>query len=45
MLTKETGSHPRTSKLTKDMMESGYWIPSKYNIMEVLKSIQLVERM
>tara|TARA_B100001540_G_scaffold169512_1_gene149801 strand:+ start:1386 stop:3737 length:2352 start_codon:yes stop_codon:yes gene_type:complete len=32
MLTKETGFHPRTSKLTKDMMESaGYWIPSKYN--------------
>ena len=32
MLTKETGFHPRTSKLTKDMMESsGYWIPAKYN--------------
>ena len=32
MLTKETGFHPRTSKLTKDMMESGgFWIPSKFN--------------
>ena len=32
MLTKETGFHSRTSKLTKDMMESaGYWIPAKYN--------------
>ena len=31
MLTK-AGFHPRTSKLTKDMMESaGYWIPIKYN--------------
>ena len=32
MLTKETGFHPRTSQLTKDMMESsGFWIPNKYN--------------
>ena len=32
MLTKETGFHPRTSKLTKDMMDSsGFWIPNKYN--------------
>ena len=32
MLTKETGFHPRTSKLTKDMIESGgFWIPSKFN--------------
>ena len=27
MLTKETGFHPRTSKLTKDMIDSsGFWI-------------------
>tara|TARA_X000000368_G_scaffold118718_1_gene92848 strand:- start:331 stop:2682 length:2352 start_codon:yes stop_codon:yes gene_type:complete len=32
MLTKETGFHSRTSKLTKDMIESsGFWIPSKFN--------------
>ena len=32
MLTKKTGFHPRTSKLTKDMMDSsGFWIPNKYN--------------
>ena len=32
MLTKETGFHPRTSQLTKDMMDSsGFWIPNKYN--------------
>ena len=32
MLTKETGFHPRTSKLTKDMIEfAGFWIPNKYN--------------
>ena len=32
MLTKETGFHPRTSQLTKDMIESsGYWIPNKFN--------------
>ena len=32
MLTKETGFHPRTSKLTNDMMDStGFWIPNKYN--------------
>jgi aminomethyltransferase len=32
MLTKETGFHPRTSKLTKDMIDStGFWIPNKYN--------------
>ena len=32
MLTKETGFHLRTSKITKDMMDSsGFWIPNKYN--------------
>jgi aminomethyltransferase len=32
MLTKETGFHQRTSKLTKDMIDSsGFWIPNKYN--------------
>ena len=32
MLTKETGFHPRTSKLTNDMMDSsGFWIPNKFN--------------
>ena len=32
MLTKQTGFHPRTSQLTKDMIESsGFWIPRKYN--------------
>ena len=32
MLTKNTGFHPRTSLLTKDMIESsGFWIPNKYN--------------
>ena len=37
MLTKETGFHPRTSKLTKDMMDSsGFWIPNKYNNYGVL---------
>ena len=29
MITKETGFHPRTSQLTKDMMDSsGFWIPN-----------------
>ena len=38
MLTKETGFHPRTSKLTKDMMDSsGFWIPNKYNNYGTLK--------
>ena len=37
MLTKETGFHPRTSELTKDMMDSsGFWIPNKYNNYGVL---------
>tara|TARA_Y100000590_G_scaffold251607_1_gene282563 strand:+ start:1596 stop:3953 length:2358 start_codon:yes stop_codon:yes gene_type:complete len=32
MLTKQTGFHERTSKLTNDMMDSsGFWIPNKYN--------------
>jgi len=37
MLTKETGFHPKTSKLTNDMMDSsGFWIPNKYNNYGVL---------
>ena len=41
MLTKETGFHPRTSKLTKDMMNSsGFWIPNKYNNYGTLKEYE-----
>ena len=38
MLTKETGFHPRTSKLTNDMMDSsGFWIPNKFNNFGTIK--------
>ena len=41
MLTKETGFHPKTSKLTKDMIEfSGFWIPNKYNNYGVLSEYE-----
>ena len=41
MLTKETGFHPRTSKLTKDMIDSsGFWIPNKYNNYGTLKEYE-----
>ena len=41
MLTKETGFHSRTSKLTKDMLDSsGFWIPNKYNNYGTIKEYE-----
>ena len=47
MLTKETGFHPRTSKLTKDMMEAHLVFGYQINIiiMEHSLNMKLVEKM